>query len=438
MHKLWAVIRREFQTRVQSKAFVISTILGPILMGFLMVMPILMSSRDSEAKRVVVIDGAGGNFGQALERGLSESRRGNGAEAKPRYEVIRIPAQGRVQAVQDSLVPLTGLARDTVHRLDGLLIATDSGVETGVVKYLGDNVGSPSDMTTLENITQGVLLTERLQRRGVDPVLVREAASGRVQLETSKVSEGRLTGESGASSFLLAYAMAFILYLALLIYGIQVMSSVLEEKSNRIMEVLASSLTPFQLMAGKVVGVGAVGLLQLGIWVGSAMLLTSNAAAIAGLFHMPPGSVTQMPLPSISPALLIVFLAFFTVGFFLFAGLYAAVGAMCNTMQEAQQASTAVTVLVATAFFSIFSLLNDPNGSLARVFSLIPFFAPIVMPVRFSLTSIPLYEVALSFAITVLGLFGVAWIAGRIYRVGILMYGKKPSLKELFHWIRTG
>ena len=437
MHKLWAVIRREFQTRVQSKAFVISTILGPVLMGFLMVMPILMNSRDSKAKRVVVIDGAGGNFGQALERELAEARRGNGPDAKPRYEVIRIAAQGRVGAVQDSLVPLTGLARDTVHEIDGLLIATDSAVETGVVKYLGDNVGSPSDMGMLESFTQNVILTERLQRRGVDPAIVREASMRRVELQTSKVSQGRLTGESGAASFLLAYAMAFILYLALLIYGIQVMTSVLEEKSNRIMEVLASSLTPFQLMAGKVVGVGAVGLLQLGIWVGTAMLLSANAVAIAGFFNMPPESAAQMPLPAISLDLLIVFLLFFTVGFFLFAAAYAAVGAMCNTMQEAQQYSTAVTLLVAVAFFSIFSLLNDPNGSLARVFSLIPFFAPIVMPVRYSLTSIPLYEVALSFAMTVLGLFGVAWIAGRIYRVGILMYGKKPSLKEVFHWIRT-
>lgn len=436
MHKLWAVIRREFQTRVQSKAFVIGTILGPVLMGFLMVMPILMMSRDTKAKRVVVIDGAGGNLGLALERELAEARRGTGPDARHRYEVIRIPAQGRVEAVRDSLVPLTGLARDTVHRLDGLLIATDAAVDTGTVTYLGDNVGSPSDMGLLENLIQNVILTERLQRRGVDPAIVRDA-NGRVNLVTSKISEGRLTGESGEASFVLAYAMAFILYFALLIYGIQVMTSVLEEKSNRIMEVLASSLTPFQLMAGKVIGVGAVGLLQLGIWVGTAMLLSANAVAIAGLFNMPPEAAAQMPLPAISPDLLIIFLLFFTVGFFLFAALYAAVGAMCNTMQEAQQMSTAVTLLVAVAFFSIFSLLNEPNGTLAKVFSLIPFFAPIVMPVRYSLTSIPLYEVAISFAITVLGLFGVAWIAGRIYRVGILMYGKKPSLKELFHWIRT-
>jgi ABC-2 type transport system permease protein len=259
-----------------------------------------------------------------------------------------------------------------------------------------------------------------------------------VNLETSKITEGRETGESGGASFALAYVMSFLLYFSLLIYGIQVMTSVIEEKTNRIMEVLASSLSPFQLMAGKVIGVGAVGLLQLGIWVGTAMFLSANAAAIAGLFNMPPETAAQMPIPAISGSLLVVFLSFFLIGFFLFAAAYAAVGAMCNTVQEAQQASTMLTMLVAVGFISIFSLLNEPNGALAKTLSMIPFFAPIVMPVRYSLTSIGLGEVLTSLAITTATMFLIAWLAGRIYRVGILMYGKKPSIKEMMHWVRTG
>ena len=436
MRKLWAVIRREFLTRVQTKAFVIGTVLGPVLMGFMMVLPILLASRETEAKRIVVIDAAGGQFGLHLERALAESKRGTGPEAKARYSVSRVPAQGRLQPVRDSLIAITGLARDTVYRLDGLLLATDEALESGNIEYLGANVGSPGDMGLLERTVQQVLLTERLERRGVDPALVREA-SGRVRLATLKVSEGRRTGESGESSFVLAYVMSFLLYFALLIYGIQVMTSVIEEKTNRIMEVLASSLTPFQLMAGKVIGVGAVGLLQLGIWVGTAMFLSSNAVAIAGLFNMPPESAAQMPIPAIPFGLFVVFLAFFLIGFFLYAAAYAAVGAMCNTMQEAQQASTLLTLIVASAFISIFSLLNEPNGTLAKVLSMIPFFSPIVMPVRYSLTSISLLEVLTSLGITIAGMFFIAWVAGRVYRVGILMYGKKPSIKELIHWVRA-
>lgn len=437
MRKLWAVIRREFSTRVQTKAFVIGTVLGPLLMGFMMVLPVILASRETEAKRIVVIDAANGNLGQELERALGEARRGSDADAKPRYSVLRVPAQGRLQAVRDSLVPLTGLAQDTIHKLDGLLIATEEAVESGEVVYLGDNVGSFGDMAMLERTVEAVLRTERLERRGVDPVLVREA-SGRVRLETSKITEGRETGESGEASFALAYVMSFLLYFSLLIYGIQVMTSVIEEKTNRIMEVLASSLSPFQLMAGKVIGVGAVGLLQLGIWVGTAMLLSANAAAIAGVFDMPPEAAAQMPIPAISGGLLVVFLAFFLVGFFLFAAAYAAVGAMCNTMQEAQQASTMLTLLVAVGFISIFSLLNEPNGALAKTLSLIPFFAPIVMPVRYSLTSISVLEVLTSLAITTATMLAIAWLAGRIYRVGILMYGKKPTIRELIHWVRAG
>jgi ABC-2 type transport system permease protein len=436
MHKLWAVIRREFSTRVQTKAFVIGTVLGPVIMGFMMVLPVLLASRETDAKRIVVIDAADGQFGLELERALAEVRRG-GPDSKPRYTVMRVPAQGRLQAVRDSLVPLTGLARDTVHQVDGLLFATEEAVESGDVIYLGDNVGSFGDMAVLERNVEAVLRTERLERRGVDPVLVREA-SGRVRLQTSKITEGRETGESGEASFALAYVMSFLLYFSLLIYGIQVMTSVIEEKTNRIMEVLASSLTPFQLMAGKVIGVGAVGLLQLTIWVGTAMFLSANAAAIAGMFNMPPEAASQMPIPAIGGGLLVVFLAFFLIGFFLFAAAYAAVGAMCNTMQEAQQASTLLTLVVAVGFISIFSLLNEPNGTMAKTLSMIPFFAPIVMPVRYSLTSISIIEVLTSLAITFATMLVIAWIAGRIYRVGILMYGKKPTLKELAHWVRTG
>ncbi len=437
MHKLWAVIRREFSTRVQTKAFVIGTVLGPILMGFLMVLPVFLASRGTDAKHIVIVDDADGQLGAELEQALTEARRGSRPEDPRRYSVTRVLAQGRLQAVRDSLVPLTGLARDTLHSIDGLLLIDERALEPGEVQYLGNNVGSFGDMAVLERIVESVIRTERLERQGVDPDLVRQA-SGRVRMQTAKVTDGRETGESGEASFVLAYVMSFLLYFSLLIYGIQVMTSVIEEKTNRIMEVLASSLTPFQLMAGKVIGVGAVGLLQLTIWVGTAMLLSANAVQIAGIFDMPPEAAAQMPIPAISGGLLAVFLLFFLAGFFLFASAYAAVGAMCNTMQEAQQASTLLTLVVATGFISMFSLLNEPNGSLALTLSMIPFFAPIIMPVRYSLTTVPVVEVLLSLALTVSTMALIAWLAGRIYRVGILMYGKKPSLKELYRWIRTG
>ena len=169
----------------------------------------------------------------------------------------------------------------------GVVLVTDSVIETGRLHYYGSNVGSLSDMGELQRTLRQAVIGERLGRAGVDPAVL--VVGHRADLlETARVSNGQVSGESGESSFMLAYVMSFLLYLALLLYGTQVMSSVLEEKSNRIMEVLVSSLSPFQLMLGKVLGVGSVALLQLGIWSGTAKLLTSQRAAIAGLLGASP------------------------------------------------------------------------------------------------------------------------------------------------------
>ncbi len=437
MHKLVAVIRREFMVRVHTKAFVISTILGPVLMGLLFVLPMLLESRDRAPKRLVVLDAASGAFGARVTEALAGSRRGNGADATPRYEVIRMEAGSGNVAPLDSLIALTGVKTAVAGSVVGVVLVTDSVVETGRMHYYGSNVGSLSEMGDLRRTLRQAVIGERLGRAGVDPAVLL-VATAPLSLETARVSNGQISGESGESSFILAYVMSFLLYLALLLYGTQVMSSVLEEKSNRIMEVLVSSLTPFELMLGKVLGVGSVALLQLGIWTGSAKLITSQRAAIAGLLGAAPSDAMQMPIPAISGSLLAVFLTFFVLGFFLYSAAYAAVAATCSTQQEAQQAALPVTLCIVVGLMLMFGLLDEPNGSLARTMSLIPLFAPFVTPVRYSLSPLPFGELLASAGLTALGVLAVAWIAARIYRIGILMYGKRASIAEIFRWIRTG
>ncbi len=436
MRKLWAVVRREFIERVRTKAFVIGTVLGPILLGLLIMLPILLQRRQTTPTQVVVVDAASGQFGRRVEGTLQSARRGSLTQARRRYDVTRVGAENRLEEVRDSLIALTGLS-DTLHAIDGLLIITDDALVSGKITYLGSNVGSLTDMAVLENSLQRVVQQERLERAGVDPGVVRHAV-GRVELQTAKVTEGTLTGESGEASFALAYVMSILLYTSLLLYGIQVMSSTLEEKSNRIVEVLVSSLTPFQLLLGKVLGVGAAGLFQMGIWAGTATLLTTYRVAVAGLFGVPPEVVAQLPIPTMTPALLLVFLVFFLLGFFLYAAAYAAVGAVCNTLQEAQQANTPITMTIAAGMICMFALLNEPNGTLARVMSLIPFLSPFVVPVRYSIAAVALPELLLSVAVTALGMIATVWVAARIYRIGILMYGKRPTLKEVGRWVWAG
>ena len=437
MHKIFAVIRREFLTRVRSRAFVISTIVGPVIMILMFALPILLSGRGGAPKKVAVLDAVQGGFGQLVAQRLGSEMRDTVRHVDPRYDVSYIPvAEDRLGAVRDSLVALTGVRKLGSSALDGILVITDSALGQGMVRYLGVNVGSPTDMTSLERSLRSLVIGGRLQRSGVDPAVVLGVMRP-VDLRTLKVSEGHLTNESGEASFMLAYAMSFILYIALLLYGIQVMNSVVEEKSSRIIEVLISSLSPFQLLLGKVIGVGAAGLLQLAIWVGTATVLTSFKAQIAALFGASPSSLASLAIPTVSPGLLVVFLLFFVLGFLFYASAYAAVGSMCNSTQDAQQAQMPVTLFIAAGLFIMFSLLSEPNGSLARTLTYVPFFAPFVAPVRFSFSSLAWWELALSIGAMLVGLLIMTALAGRIYRFGILKYGKKASWADAVKWIRA-
>jgi ABC-2 type transport system permease protein len=272
----------------------------------------------------------------------------------------------------------------------------------------------------------------------VDPLVVMRAI-GPVSLATQRVADGKLTGQSGDATFAIAYAMGFILYISLLIYGIQVMTSIVEEKSNRIMEVLASSMTPFQMLLGKILGVGSVALLQLGIWAGAAYAATTYRVQLLGLFGVDAAASGGMAgmIPTIPGPLLVVFLIFFVLGFLLYASMFAAVGSMCNTVQETQQAQFPVMFLIILGLMTMFALLNDPNSPLVQTLSYVPFWTPFVIPVRYSMAPIPIGGLLVSAAVTILGMLAIVWVAARIYRVGILSYGKKAGIRDLWRWVRT-
>lgn len=438
MSKVFAVIRREFVERVRTKAFIIGTLLGPVFFVGMAVLPALLLSRETTGRKVVVIDAGSGEFGGKIQQALASARKGSGPDSEAKFVPSLLVAGARAEDVRDSLVRHTGLSRRSEESIDGILMVSEGGITKGEVTYLGVNVGSPRDMEDLRRLLTPVMMTERLRRAGVDPVVALKAVVP-LALETRKVSEGKLTNESGGATFALAYAMGFILYISLLLYGSQVMSSVIEEKSNRIMEILVSSLTPFQLLLGKVVGVGLVSLLQIGVWTTAAKLLRDYQPQIMkaiGAGGAAGGGVPFM-LPSMPTDLLVIFLTFFTLGFLLYSAAYAAIGSMCNTIQETQQAQMPVMLFIIMGLMSMFALLNEPNGNLARVLSLVPPLAPFVVPVRHSIAPIPLGELLLSVATTIAGLLLIVWVAARIYRVGILMYGKKASLKDIVRWVRT-
>lgn len=434
MHKVWAVIRREFVERVRTRAFVLATLLFPLFMGVLVVLPAYLMSRSTGTKAIALVDATSDDLGRSVERAMAAERIGKGADAKPRYTVTRVPAAGRAMAVRDSLVPFTGLSRKAAGGWDGILVVSDSTVPTGRASYYGANVGSFDDIRSLEQTLRPLVIAKRLEGIGVDLGTVMKSIEG-IDLVTAKVANGKLTSESGASTFALAYAMGFILYFSLLFFGTQVMMSIIEEKNNRIVEILASSLTPFQMMLGKVVGVGMVAILQIGIWAGIATLISNNQAKI--MTALGASGANPLSLPAMPLDLMIVFFLFFTMGFLLFSAAYAAVGAMCSTTQDAQQLQMPVMMFVLAGFLSVFAMIRDPNGTAAHVLTFVPMLTPFVVPLRYSISPLPPLELGGAIAVTLAGMLLIVWVASRIYRVGILSYGKKATFRDMVRWIRT-
>jgi ABC-2 type transport system permease protein len=418
VRKVWAVVRREFVERVRRKWFWFSAILGPVFFAAVFLLPALFASSGG-TKRIAVVDGANSAFGARVIAALN---------AGPVLRALRVVAGARVL---DSLMLEVG-----AKRLDGVLILTDDVVATGRAEYRASNVSSFRDIQELETTLTGLVTAARLERAGVDPGLLTRARHG-ITLTTTKLSGSKTTGESSAQSFSLAYFMALILYMAILMYGVNVKSSVLEEKTTRIVEVLVSSIHPFPLLLGKVLGVGAVSLFQFLIWGVAAKGLLGVRAALGGHLSAFDSPIQLFQVPHVSSSTGAIFLAYFLGGFFLYSAMFAAVGAMSSSEQEAQQAQQPIVYVLVLAFLSMFALLNDPASVLAVTLSLIPFTSPIAMPVRWAAGNLPAAELWASLALLAVAIVAATWVAARIYRVGILMTGKRPNLRELVRWVRA-
>jgi len=417
VRKIWAVIRREFVERIRTRWFWIMALLGPLFFAAVFVLPTVLAGGGG-IRRIVVVDATTGSVGARITQLLNDSRV---------FRAVRVSAGGEVV---DSLT-----AEVEQKRLGGFLILTDAAVDSGKAEYRGSNVSGFATVGALQRTIGEVVSAVRLEREGVDPRIVARARIA-VRLETKKIAGGKTTGETAAQSFSLAYFMGIILYTAILLYGINVMSSVLEEKTTRIVEVLVSSLRPFQLMLGKVLGVGAVSILQFLIWGVSARILLAHRPGFLTAGDLgEPDPVFQVP--HVSGATAAVFITYFLGGFFLYSAMFAAVGAMSSSEQEARQAQQPVSWLLVLSFVSMFGMLNDPASAFSVTLSLVPFSAPIAMPVRWAAGNLPTYEIALSLGILAVSIVAVTWIAARIYRVGILMTGKRPNLRELVRWVRA-
>ncbi|HSD67518.1 MAG TPA: ABC transporter permease [Vicinamibacteria bacterium] len=406
--KLWAIVRREYLARVRTKGFVIGTILGPLVLGAMMIIPVFALRSSSKLLKVAVLDGTG-TLGPAVEDALRAARFGD----KPRFDVQ--PAGGEA-ALKKAVLE---------GRLDGYLDLPADAVAKGAASYLGRNVSNRIDLRTMERAVSDVVVGARLAGAGLDPGKVKDLTK-ELDLKTIRLSESGEREDQGAA-FLFAIILLMILYTSILMWGQMVMNSVIEEKTSRVVEVMASGVPSTTLLAGKLVGVGAAGLTQFLVWSLSLFGVSlAMAGPLAGTF----------PMPEITPLMLVSFVLFFLLGFYFYAALYAAIGAAVNTVQEAQNFLWFVMTPIIVGMVSFSAVLEAPDGALSVAMSMIPGISPLIMFLRIVVQTPPTWQIALSIALLVLGILAVLWFSARVYRVGILMYGKRPTFPELMKWVR--
>jgi ABC-2 type transport system permease protein len=427
MSKILTIIRREFLVRLRSRGFIVATLLAPVAFGALLLAPIFLTmwSPADGLKTITVVD----------ETGLL-------------FDELTAPASMRLLAAESPVETLREQVR--LREIDGFLVLPADLLEgSSKASFYSLGGGGLSFRFELEAVVDRAVRDRRVRTAGI-PEEVVQLLQRKAGLEMNVVTtEGQQRDDTGLMT-VVGYLMGIIVYMAVFIYGSLVMRGVIEEKTSRIMEVVVSSARPFQLMMGKVLGIGALGLVQMALWFGaSAALVLFGGALAAGFldpsaFNLPDSASNQaileaadIRLPQIPASLLLYFLIFFVGGYLLYAALFAAVGSAVDQEADAQQFVLPVALPVILALLFIGPITDHPDSLMAVVASMVPLFSPILMIVRLSITQVPLWQAFLSLALLAATVVGTIWMAARIYRVGILMYGKKAGFRDLARWLRT-
>lgn len=426
MGKLYAVIRREYWERVKSPWFLAATLLGPLGFAAITILPAVLALRQgtsNKATSVIVLDATGVGVGDRLRTAFAGGLRSTDTSR----------ATVRVMAPADLAAAETTATREVVAgTFAGYLVLDTAVVAGGPVRYAGRNAANSQDMDLVEGAVRQGLLSHRLVAAGLDPLKVQQLSSIRTPFTSEKLDE-RGRGGSGVGSVVVGYLIAFLLYMMIALYGQTLMRGVLDEKMTRVAEVIIASVKPDTLLAGKVIGVGGVGVTQQLVWIALGWAIVSFRGPILGAFGLPD---VPLSLPSVSAGALATYLALYILGFTFYASLFAATGAMVSNQEDIQQASLPVTALLVASIVFMQPILLQPDSTLSRVMTMLPFSAPVLMPLRMATVQVPAWEIAATLVGMALACAVAIWVAARIYRVGLLMYGKRPSFGEVARWVR--
>ncbi len=428
LRQIVLVLKREYLTRVKSKAFILLTILLPLGMAAFVAVMIGISLWDAESEhQIAIVD---------------------------KTEVIypRLKETNEVRYTDAAGVPQDSL-RDMVIRntIEGFLVIDEENIvadKNTELVYSGS--GGISLLNSVRNELRDAIREERLDRANVSEN-VKEIYASRAGLDTRKLTkEGVETEDDTGFRTGIGIFMGVIIFGVLLGYGGWLTRSVIEEKTSRIIEVIASSVKPMELLIGKILGVAALAITQIGIWIIAGVGLSAAAAPVAGLFmdsqmqNMPEGTAEAasnpaiLEIPSIETSLIIYFVLFFILGFLIYSSLFAAIGSAVDSETDTQQFMFPVMIPIMIAYVFLFQMVKSPDSFMAVVASIIPFFSPILMVSRIAITDVPFWQIGLSIILMIFTFIGTIWLSAKIYSVGILSYGKSANFRELWKWIRQG
>ncbi len=432
MNKIWLIIQREFMTRVRKPTFIVMTILGPILSAGVFILPAYLATLPTDDRVVMVLD----------EQSLMNFDRGKESvrfRYLPPQKFDLEKAQQYFEEEEDYAllyIPFSQSGDPDFIARNSLLFSKGS-VSMGVQGYI-------------ESKLEKYIQAEKLKAQGVEPDVLALTKTN-VNIRTFNIEKGVETESMVPVKMGIGYVAAFLIYFFVFLYGAQVMRGVIEEKTSRIVEVMISSVKPYQLMAGKIFGLAAVALTQFLVWVIFGVIFYALALTFIIGDKLDPAKIaTGTPAPDLSndfvftafrtlesinfPLIISCFIFFFLFGYLLYAALFAAIGSAVDKESDTQQFMLPVSLPLIAALIVLFRALDNPDGPLAFWFSMVPFTSPVVMMARIPF-NVPAWELALSMVVLLLSFIAILWLAARIYRTGILMYGKKPNFREIIKWI---
>ncbi|MEJ2054995.1 MAG: ABC transporter permease [Calditrichaceae bacterium] len=418
MKEIWSVIKREYRESVFKKSFIIITLLMPVLLVGIGLAPSLFIMLDTEETvKIDVIDESGFVYDK-MEEMLNDS-------LKDGSEKFRLSKINPVNDIEKSIKE----QKDSIDagKIDGLLYIPSDIAQSNNLEYYTKSVANFNINYRVKEVVENIVQDYRIEKSGMNPEVITKLTQS-VNLKTFKVVEGGGQQERGfGEEYFGTFIFVLMLYMTLIFSGNTIMRSIILEKSSRIVEVVLSTTSPFKMMAGKILGQGFVGLTQYIIWATFGITL-----AVYGNKILP----ISNEYFSFAPSLFVYFVIFYVLGYFLYATLFSAIGAMVNTDQEGQQLSFPVIMMLIIPLMILGLIVKNPDSSIATVFSLIPFFSPIIMFARINLSSPGFLEIGSAIMILILTILFLIWIVAKIYRVGILMYGKRPNLPEIVKWMR--